>query len=263
MAYTTAETSRNWSPATHRQSGRLRFLGLRFSRFNQGEVLAMLAGRETGAPFAYLTTPNVQHVVVADQDHAMRPWLDEAWLSLCDSRPIRQLGRWSGLDLPLVTGSDLTVALFGEVVQAGDQISVICSSREAADRLRVARPDLKWDIMVPPQKVVLGTVAFAECVRFVADSQARFTFVSLGAPKSEAICYAARGLPGAKGTALCTGAALEFMLGLKRRAPVAVQRLGLEWLYRAFTEPKRLAGRYFSAMQPLMRIWLTDRMRAR
>lgn len=45
--------------------------------------------------------------------------------------------------------------------------------------------------------------------------------------------------------ALCIGAALEFHLGLKRRAPSWLGRFGLEWLWRVALEPKRLGVRYF------------------
>jgi N-acetylglucosaminyldiphosphoundecaprenol N-acetyl-beta-D-mannosaminyltransferase len=40
------------------------------------------------------------------------------------------------------------------------------------------------------------------------------------------------------------GAAFEFNAGTKRRAPVAMQALGLEWLHRLASDPRRLGGRY-------------------
>jgi N-acetylglucosaminyldiphosphoundecaprenol N-acetyl-beta-D-mannosaminyltransferase len=40
------------------------------------------------------------------------------------------------------------------------------------------------------------------------------------------------------------GAAVEFLIGEKRPAPRILGQLGLEWLFRLATEPRRLAGRY-------------------
>jgi N-acetylglucosaminyldiphosphoundecaprenol N-acetyl-beta-D-mannosaminyltransferase len=40
------------------------------------------------------------------------------------------------------------------------------------------------------------------------------------------------------------GAAFDFHAGVKRQAPVWMQRNGLEWFYRLVTEPKRLWKRY-------------------
>lgn len=40
------------------------------------------------------------------------------------------------------------------------------------------------------------------------------------------------------------GAAFDFLSGEKPQAPVWMQRGGLEWLYRALSEPRRLGWRY-------------------
>jgi N-acetylglucosaminyldiphosphoundecaprenol N-acetyl-beta-D-mannosaminyltransferase len=44
--------------------------------------------------------------------------------------------------------------------------------------------------------------------------------------------------------AVGVGAAFDFHAGAKRRAPVWMQRSGLEWAHRLGSEPRRLAGRY-------------------
>ena len=41
------------------------------------------------------------------------------------------------------------------------------------------------------------------------------------------------------------GAAFDFIAGNKKTAPIWMQRIGLEWLYRLLSEPKRLWKRYF------------------
>ena len=40
------------------------------------------------------------------------------------------------------------------------------------------------------------------------------------------------------------GAAFDFLAGAKRQAPLPMQKMGLEWLFRLATEPKRLSKRY-------------------
>ena len=44
--------------------------------------------------------------------------------------------------------------------------------------------------------------------------------------------------------ALCVGATIDFLAGEKPRAPVWMRRVGLEWLHRLASEPRRLAKRY-------------------
>ncbi|MEM9735148.1 MAG: WecB/TagA/CpsF family glycosyltransferase, partial [Pseudomonadota bacterium] len=244
-------TSTVEAPSAHMAApGRVMFLGLPFDRLTQAEVLSLLAARPANAGFGFVVTPNVQHVAMAERDSALPPIYGAAWLSLCDSRPVRMLGRLLGQDLPLVTGSDLTVALFDEVIRPGDRIAIICAREALADTLAARYPGLDWVSHVPPPGTEPGTPAFDEAVDFLAQSNARLVFVGLGAPKSEAMCFAAQQRPEASGTALCTGAALEFLVGQKTRAPQAMQKLGLEWLHRMASEPGRLAGRYAGAVLP-------------
>jgi N-acetylglucosaminyldiphosphoundecaprenol N-acetyl-beta-D-mannosaminyltransferase len=40
------------------------------------------------------------------------------------------------------------------------------------------------------------------------------------------------------------GAAFDFIAGNKKTAPLWMQSMGLEWLFRLFSEPKRLWKRY-------------------
>lgn len=58
------------------------------------------------------------------------------------------------------------------------------------------------------------------------------------------IAAEAKTLPGAKGTALCIGASLEFLTGQLKRAPRLAQKLYLEWAHRLLSEPRRMWRRY-------------------
>ncbi|MEP6356668.1 MAG: WecB/TagA/CpsF family glycosyltransferase [Hyphomicrobiales bacterium] len=236
----------------------IHFLGLRFNALSLEQTLDFFSNCKPGMPFRYLVTPNVQHVVMADKDPTQKPSLDAATLSVCDSQPIRMLARLKGHNLPLVTGSDLTLRLFDEVIQSGDELSVVCASDELKANLIATYPDIKWSIIVPPAGTVLGTHAFDECVSFIANSKARYTFVCLGAPKSEMICHIAAQQQNSTGMALCVGASLEFMTGDKKRAPKRIRGSGFEWLYRLIKEPRRLYYRYASAFFPLLILMLRE-----
>nr|WP_284209859.1 WecB/TagA/CpsF family glycosyltransferase [Methylorubrum aminovorans] len=54
------------------------------------------------------------------------------------------------------------------------------------------------------------------------------------------------------------GASLEFLVGRKRRAPLWMQRAGIEWLHRLAGEPRRLWRRYLFGVAPLARLALAE-----
>ena len=51
-------------------------------------------------------------------------------------------------------------------------------------------------------------------------------------------------IEGSSGLALCVGAALDFITGSQKRAPLIARRLGLEWAHRLLTNPRRMWRRY-------------------
>ncbi len=84
----------------------------------------------------------------------------------------------------------------------------------------------------------------AKIFRAINDSVARFVWVGLGCPKQELwIARNKERLP--RGVYLAVGAAFAFHAGQVRQSPRWLQDHGLEWLYRIWSEPRRLAGRYF------------------
>ena len=50
--------------------------------------------------------------------------------------------------------------------------------------------------------------------------------------------------PSARPCCIGIGGTLDFLTGVTQRAPAWMQRGGLEWIHRAASEPRRLAGRY-------------------
>lgn len=77
----------------------------------------------------------------------------------------------------------------------------------------------------------------------IAKSGADFIWIGLGCPKQELWLARMKGrLPAA--IYVGVGAAFAFHAGRVRQAPPWMQRLGLEWLFRLCTEPRRLWKRF-------------------
>jgi exopolysaccharide biosynthesis WecB/TagA/CpsF family protein len=86
--------------------------------------------------------------------------------------------------------------------------------------------------------------ARTSAAEFISDQKVRFSFICVGSPQQEMIAVEAAKLGTASGMAFCIGAALEFITGQTKRAPVLARRLGLEWAHRLLTDPRRLWRRY-------------------
>ena len=90
----------------------------------------------------------------------------------------------------------------------------------------------------------------SRCIATIGKSGADICFVALGAPKQELFAdYGKRLLPNI--SFVCIGAGLDFIAGAQVRAPSWMQRWGLEWLWRAASDPQRLLRRYLLCMGAL------------
>jgi N-acetylglucosaminyldiphosphoundecaprenol N-acetyl-beta-D-mannosaminyltransferase len=76
----------------------------------------------------------------------------------------------------------------------------------------------------------------------IEQSGAQILFAGLGCPKQER--WMAEHRPGVRAVMLGVGAAFDFISGEKPQAPLWMQEIGTEWLFRLFTEPRRLWFRY-------------------
>lgn len=228
---------------------RVDYLGLSFDRLTLDEAAAALAARPADARFAYLVTPNVDHLVrlhdpaPADRDAIWQAYRGATWCT-CDSRIVAALARRQGIDLPVAPGSDLTVALLTRHCRSGDRIAIIGGSAATADAVRRRFPEFEVIHHEPPMGLRRDPAALAAAADVAAGARARFLFLAVGSPQQELLAQAIARDPRATGIGLCIGAAIEFVVGERRRAPRLLQRLHLEWAFRLAADPVRLWRRY-------------------
>ena len=216
-----------------------------FDDFELEEFVCVAAGFGVGR-FGYVVTPNVDHLIRCHEDTAFRARCAAADFVLLDSRfAARLLRLLKGLRLPVCTGSDLTAALFLRVVAPADRIVLIGGSSEQAQKIAATYGLTDVRHHNPPMGFITDPTAVETCLALIEQaSPFRFCFLAVGSPQQEAIASALRQRGVARGLALCVGASLNFLTGQERRAPVWMQSLSLEWLYRLAHDPRRLWTRY-------------------
>jgi exopolysaccharide biosynthesis WecB/TagA/CpsF family protein len=244
------------------RTSRINFLDVSFDQLTLDDVANRLGAARPETAYAYVVTPNVDHVVRIHREHNLRHLYEAADICVCDSRVLRFLARLSGIRLPLVAGSDLTSKLFGDLLKPGDRVGVIGGSAASVERLRSMFSEIDFHHHQPPMNLRHDPSARRDAAAFIASSNARFTFVAVGSPQQEMIAREARDHAGAGGIAMCIGAGLEFLTGEQRRAPKSMQKLGLEWAHRLATNPRRLWRRYLVEGVAIFPIYLSWRKRS-
>ena len=232
------------------------FCGVRFDDFNMDDTLQHCAAITAQDPFRFIVTPNVDHVVRLNKEpNVFEPLYEAAQISVCDSRILQLLAKISGPELHIVPGSDLTAALFENVINPNEPVNVIGGDNDVIAKV-IARYGLtRIQHHQPPMGLRTNPLAVATAAQFIADHPARFTFICVGSPQQEMVAINALERGTAKGLGLCVGASLDFLAGKVKRAPKWMQKARLEWLYRLASEPKRMWKRYLIEGPKIFIIW--------
>ena len=236
-------------------------LGLDFDSLDVESAAQRVADRCETATFSYVVTPNADHLVRLSRDPSLLPLYRAASLCLLDSRVVARAARLLGLPAPVVaTGSDLTSRLLEAHVRPGERVTIVglrAAHLPALVRRTGIAPPAHYD---PPMGFERDPAEMRKAVRFVLEHPARLVFLAVGSPRQERLAAAIAATGEARGTALCVGASLEFVAGIIPRAPALMQRLGIEWLHRMVSNPRRLARRYLIDNPPIFRLLLRERL---
>lgn len=193
----------------------------------------------------YICVGNVHTTVMAHDDAKYHEVQKNAAFVLPDGRPLSVYSKKHGFpEAERVTGPDLMLALFAR--RNGLRHYFYGSKEETLALLRqkmmTQYPHLEIAGMVSPPFRALSEAEDAVEIEKINASGADIIWVGLGAPKQENWMY--EHMDRVNGVMIGVGAGFDYHAGNIKRAPLWMQKLSLEWLYRLFQDPKRLFKRY-------------------
>lgn len=158
-------------------------------------------------------------------------------LVACDGAGVAFAARVLGNPIPQVPGADLAWALCGRAPKEGWSVYLLGGrpgiAERARGRLERAFPGIR--VVGTHHGCFRGAGPEEEIARLRPD----LLFVGMGFPRQERWILAQRGL--GAGLLMGVGGTLDFWAGRVPRAPRPLRRVGLEWLWRAAVQPRRIA----------------------
>jgi N-acetylglucosaminyldiphosphoundecaprenol N-acetyl-beta-D-mannosaminyltransferase len=213
------------------------------------EAIDAIEGLVTRGKGGMVFTPNVDHIVIAEEDALFRAAYAQADLALVDGTPVVWAARLLGSPLPQkISGSDLIRPLAERAAVRGWRLYFLGGHPGVADE---AKAILEREY---PGLRVVGTSApmidlsrdiseQRDTIEAIREVRPDLLFLALGAPKQEIFAHRIREMVGPV-VMLGIGASLDFVTGKARRSPPWMSAVGLEWIYRLAQEPDRLWRRY-------------------
>lgn len=196
-------------------------------------------------------TPNVDHVVTVMQRPEVFDVYRRARFLFADGMPLVWLGRLlPGPSIPArVTGADLIESIASACARANVSLALVGGepgvAEMASHELMKRYPGLRIvGTYSPPFGFDHSKEESEKIVDLCRTWRPDILCLAFGAPKQE--MWADKHLPVLEcGPVLCFGAAIDFVAGKYKRAPLWVQNSGFEWFWRIFQDPVRMAKRYF------------------
>lgn len=233
-------------------------MGLPVARCTQQALLDAVMSDLAGGKGAWIVTANMDFLSRARRSPAIAELYQQADLIVADGMPLVWASRLGGEPIPeRIAGSSLMFELADRCAREGRSMYLLggvdgneVRAARALERmypgLHIAGHHSPW-VGTPPSTEELDQIEQA----FSAASHSDVVLVAMGSPKQE---YVARALRRRHAHALIVGvgASFAFATGDIARAPVVIQRLGLEWAHRMLQDPRRLIRRYLLDNLPVV-----------
>lgn len=213
--------------------------------------------------YHYIVTPNVDHIVKLQSDYEFKEVYDNADLILTDGMPLIWYSKISKEPIKeKLSGSDLFPRVCELASKKKYKVFLLGAkdgvAKEAAKRLEEKYEGLN---IVGTHSPIFGFEKnkweIEGVINMINQSKPDILAVGLGAPKQEKFLYKYRELLKVP-VSLAIGASIDFEAGNIKRAPIWMQKLGFEWLYRLLKEPKRMYKRYLIEDMKFIKIIVND-----
>lgn len=221
------------------------FLNINIQSITKSDLLSNLTK-------GVLITPNVDHLVKLQKDEDFYRAYQQAEWVVCDSKILYLMSKLLKEPLPeAIPGSSFFTAYY--MYHKDDpncKIFLLGAAEGIAEKARQnINKKVEREIVVGAHSPSYGfeknEKECEELVRIVNESGANVLLVGVGAPKQEKWIMKYRDRMPNVDVFMALGATIDFEAGTLKRAPEIWQKCGMEWLYRALKEPKRLFKRYF------------------
>jgi N-acetylglucosaminyldiphosphoundecaprenol N-acetyl-beta-D-mannosaminyltransferase len=207
---------------------KIKILGIKIDNITFNHVLSSIENYLNSSKTRYIVTPNPEIILQAQKDKELMDILNTADLAIPDGIGLKIASKFKIKER--ITGTDLMFEIFKKYKSKKYKFIInengLSSKKEIIEKANVQIDDNLPDIIL----------------------------VGLGCPQQEKwIKYNSIKYPSAK-LILTIGGGFDFLTGKQKRAPLLLRKIGLEWLWRLYNQPKRYK-RIFNAT--IIFIWKT------
>lgn len=235
------------APSEAADPARRDILGLSLNAVTMAQAVGRCVEAVERGQYLAVGVVNAAKVVRMQRDAELRSAVTSCGMVLADGQSVVWASHLLSAPLPeRVAGIDLFLELLAEAERRGYPVYFLGARPDVLARM-LATVDAKF-----PRLKVAGehdgyfrTEDEGLIAARVRESGSMMLFLGMSSPKKELFLHTWGEQTGVH-VAHGVGGSFDILAGVTSRAPVWWQRHGLEWLYRALQEPRRLGPRYLT-----------------
>lgn len=189
---------------------------------------------------------NAGKMVAMQKDSQLRKSVNESDIINADGQAVVWASKFLGKPLKeRVAGIDLMENLVKLAAQKGYKIFLFGAKEEVVKEVaNIYSEAYGPNIIAGYRNGYFKREDEAQIANKIANSGAQMLFVAITSPIKENFLYNHRELLKEVNFVMGVGGSFDVIAGITKRAPLWMQKAGLEWFYRFLQEPKRMWKRY-------------------
>ena len=224
---------------------RVNIMGLPVDNLSISETLDIIEEKiNKGLPCQHVVI-NAAKVVEASKNSQLRTIIEECEIINADGQSIVWASKLLNINLKeRVAGIDLMEKLVELSAKKGYGLFFLGAKQEILDKV-VEKYTAKYP-GINISGAINGYYSAEEedsVAQKIKDSKAKILFVAISSPKREIFLKTYRDVMSVP-FIMGVGGSFDVVAGLTKRAPLWMQKFGLEWFYRLLQEPSRMWKRY-------------------
>ncbi len=220
------------------------FMGVRMHAWTMPETVDEIFSRLNYGLFTQHVVVNVAKLVNMGRDATLEESVKSCDIINIDGMGVVWGGRFLGLDIPeRVAGFDLFHSLLERASREDEPVFLLGAEPEIVQKAALMLEQKFTSLKIAGCHHGYFWDDEEAVVKKIADSGAKMLFVAITSPKKENFINRWKEQLGVK-FVMGVGGTFDIVAGKSRRAPLFMQKCGLEWFYRLMQEPGRMWKRY-------------------
>jgi len=223
----------------------VKILGIPVHKYSMQQTIGLIDHNITHNIVTHHVVVNAAKLVNARKDTELREAIVNSDIINADGQSVVWASSFLGQSLPeRVAGIDLMINLVEMANTKGYKIFLLGATEEVLQTMIKKYSSTYGSALIAGYRNGYFTIEEEyEVAKQIGESGAQLLFVAITSPKKEKFLNKYKNIiniPFIMGV----GGSFDVIAGKTRRAPVWMQKAGLEWLYRVWQEPRRMWKRY-------------------